>query len=159
MAKNGNGHKSVTAIDDTTEYEKVKAAALEAVRREQEVEASGDTEFEFETGYDYHSLGEKLGVLQRAITAVKDKREYLQILLLAAFDDKREALLAADAISERQRYGVEITPILNRVVSQCAVHADRLDRVLKAMSSYNINTSQSAGKAPRWKREQENKMI
>ena len=89
-----------------------------------------------ETGNDAYSMEQKLGVLQRMVTAVANDAEYRQILLLAAFDNKQEAMLAADAITERQRYGVSIHPILTRIISQCAVKAGRVDKILGAMTTY-----------------------
>ena len=91
-------------------------------------------------GYGSVPIEGKLGVLQRMVTAVMTDREYRQILLLAAFDNKQEALLAADAISERQRYGVSIQPILDRVIAQCAVKGDRITKVLSAMSQHVLTT-------------------
>jgi hypothetical protein len=112
----------------------------------------------YEVVHDTVSVEQRMGVLQRMVTAVKDKSEYLQVFLLAAFDDKREALTCADAISEMQRYGVDIQPIVNRVVSQCAVKADRVARILDAMTKYTLNTNYP-GKAPDWKRRQDQKAI
>ena len=111
-----------------------------------------------ESGFDSTSMENKLGVLQRCITSVVKNDEYRQILLLAAFDNKQEALLASDAISERRRYGVDITPILDRVIAQCAVHADRLNRVLGAMTTYTMNTGGN-NKLPSWKRKQDDRSI
>lgn len=107
---------------------------------------------------DSVSLEQRMGVLQRVVTAVRSREDYLQILLLAAFDDKREAMLAADAISERQRYGVDIQPILTRIVAQCAIKSDRVGRVLDAMTKYTLNTNYQ-GKMPNWKRQQDQKAI
>lgn len=107
-------------------------------------------------------VGGKLGVLQRIITAVREDKEYRQILLLAAFDDKQEALLVADAIDEREMFGVDIKPLLNRVVCQCAVRADRIQRVLNAMSQHSIFTNPGGngkGWLPDWKRRQDNNMM
>ena len=100
----------------------------------------------------------KLGVHQRIITAVLKDTEYRQLLLMAAFDDKREAQLAADAITERLRYGVDITPICDRVVAQCAVRGAHIDRVLNSMNSYTLQTNYG-GKIPDWKKRQDNKSI
>ena len=104
------------------------------------------------------SIGDKLGVHQRIITAVLKDNDYRQLLLMAAFDNKQEALLAADAITERLRYGVDITPICDRVVAQCAVKAAHIERVLHSMSSYTLSTNYG-GKMPEWKKKQDNKSI
>lgn len=111
-----------------------------------------------ESGNDATTLTDKLGVLQRVVTAVAKDEEYRQILLLAAFDNKQEAMLAADAITERQRYGVSIHPILTRVIAQCAIQAGRVDKVLNAMTSYSLNMN-NRGHLPSWKRKQEDKSL
>ena len=100
----------------------------------------------------------KLGVHQRIITAVLKDNDYRQLLLMAAFDNKQEAMLAADAITERLRYGVDITPICDRVVAQCAVKAAHIERVLNSMSSYTLSTNYG-GRMPDWKKKQDNKTI
>lgn len=101
---------------------------------------------------------DKLGVHQRIITAVQKDAEYRQILLTAAFDNKQEAMLASDAITERIRYGVDITPILDRVVAQCSVKGLRVETILNSMSSYTLSTNYR-GKVPDWKKRQDNKSI
>jgi len=111
-----------------------------------------------ESGSDSYAMGQKLGVLQRVVTAVSKNEEYRQILLLAAFDDKQEAMLAADAITERQRYGVTIQPILDRVIAQCAVKSVRVDKILQAMTSYTLHTNYGQH-LPSWKKKQENRNI
>ena len=103
-------------------------------------------------------ITDKLGVHQRIITAVLKDNDYRQLLLMAAFDNKQEALLAADAITERLRYGVDITPICDRVVAQCAVKAAHIERVLNSMSSYTLSTNYG-GRVPDWKKKQDNKSI
>lgn len=111
------------------------------------------------TGSDSTGQQAKLGVLQRIITAVIDDKHYRQILLTAAFDDKHEAMLAADAIAERQRYGVPITPIVDRILAQCAVGSNRVERVLTALTHYTLNTNLPGAKQPFWKRKQEDKSL
>ena len=112
-----------------------------------------------ESGQDAYSMEQKLGVLQRVVTAVGKDEDYRQILLLAAFDNKQEAMLASDAITERKRYGVDIQPILDRVIAQCAVKSGRVDKVLSAMTSYSLNMQSHGGHTPSWKRKQEDKSI
>ncbi len=135
-----NGQKSL---------EEIAAAALIK-------EAMPDVDELLQTGSGSMSQQDKLGVLQRIITAVANDKDYRQILLLAAFDNKQEALLASDAITERQRYGVSIQPILDRLIAQCAVKSGRVDKVLSAMTSYTLNTGGFKGKLPFWKKKQEN---
>ncbi len=103
-------------------------------------------------------MADKLGVHQRIITAVQKDAEYRQILLTAAFDNKQEALLASDAITERLRYGVDITPILDRVIAQCAVKGMRVETILHSMNSYTLQ-SNYGGRLPDWKKKQDNKTI
>lgn len=100
----------------------------------------------------------KLGVHQRIITAVQKDSEYRQVLLTAAFDNKQEALLASDAITERLRYGVDITPIVDRVIAQCAVKGMRVSTILNSMNTYNIHGNYN-GRIPDWKKKQDNKTI
>ena len=71
-------------------------------------------------GFDSMTQGQKLGVLQRLVTAVVKDEQYRQILLTAAFESKEEAMLASDAIAERKRYGVPIHPIVDRMLASLA---------------------------------------
>jgi hypothetical protein len=100
------------------------------------------------TGYEKYNEGQqlnqnKLGVLQRLVTAVKDKSDYMQIFLTAAFDNKQESQVAADAYAERVRYGVDTEPLLLRIVAQCGVKSQRVDQILKALTNYTLNTNYS----------------
>lgn len=140
MENRGDGLNTVEELE--------KAAALDAVNTMKEwTDVQGSV-----------SVGEKLGVHQRIITAVLKDDDYRQLLLMAAFDNKQEALLCADAITERLRYGVDITPICDRVVAQCAVKAAHIERVLNSMTSYTLQHNYG-GKIPDWKRKQDNKSI
>ena len=85
------------------------------------------------------TAGAKLGVLQKIVTSVPDDKEYRQSLLLSCFDNKQEALLASDAITERLRYGVSIEPILARLSAQCAVKAGRVEAAIRAMSHHSVS--------------------
>lgn len=141
----GDGHGTIGDLEEL--------AAQEALK-----EAGQTVEEMLQTGAGSISSQDRLGVLQRIVTAVAKDEEYRQILLLAAFDNKQEAMLASDAITERQRYGVTIQPILDRLVAQCAVKSGRVDKVLQAMTSYTLNTG-FRGKLPFWKKKQENSGI
>ncbi len=110
-----------------------------------------------EVGIDSISYGQKLGVLQRIVTAVIEDKEYRQVLLTAAFDNKQEALLCADAIAECKRYGVSIEPLIDRVIAQCSVKSGRVNTVLEALTHYTLNTNYGGGKLPLWKRRQDGK--
>jgi len=133
-------------------------AALAKFEEDAIKKASETMDILTESGQDAYSMEQKLGVLQRIVTAVGTNEEFRQVLLLAAFDNKQEAMLAADAITERQRYGVEIQPILLRIISQCAVKAGRVDKVLGAMTTYSLNTNYGS-RLPSWKRKQEDKSL
>lgn len=109
-------------------------------------------------GFDSMTSGQKLGVLQRLVTAVAKDDQYRQILLTAAFENKQEAMLASDAISERKRYGVSIQPIVDRILAQCSVNSNRVNKILEAMSHYTLNTNY-AGSKPFWQKKNENKSL
>jgi len=143
MGDQDNGDKPSAAIAELE-----KKAALDAQEQADEwIDIQGSVGIEG-----------KLGVHQRIITAVLKDAEYRQLLLMAAFDNKQEALLAADAITERLRYGVDITPICDRVVAQCAVKGVRVHEILTSMSSYTLSTNYG-GRVPDWKKRQDNKSI
>lgn len=137
----GDGHEKIKSLEEVVAEDAVKEVAHEV------------EEF-LEVGAGSMSSQDKLGVLQRIVTAVGKDAEYRQILLLAAFDNKQEAMLASDAITERKRYGVTIQPIMDRIVAQCAVKSGRVDKVLHAMTNYTLNTG-FGRKLPFWKKKQE----
>lgn len=140
MEEKDNGHLGIAELE--------KKAAEDAVNYAKDwIDIQGST-----------SIEGKLGVHQRIITAVLKDSDYRQLLLMAAFDNKQEALLAADAITERLRYGVDITPICDRVVAQCAVKAAHIERVLASMNSFSLQTNYG-GRVPDWKKKQDNKSI
>lgn len=141
----GDGQGTPQSFEEVVAHDALKGVA-------------GEVEEFMQYGAGSMSAGDKLGVLQRIVTAVAKDSEYRQILLLAAFDNKQEAMLASDAITERQRYGVTIQPILDRLVAQCAVKSGRVDKVLHAMTNYTLNTG-FGGKLPFWKKKQESKGI
>jgi len=109
-------------------------------------------------GFDSMTTGQKLGVLQRLVTAVAKDDQYRQILLTAAFENKEEAMLCADAIAERKRYGVSIQPIVDRILAQCSVKSDRVNKILEAMSQYTLHTNYT-GQKPPWQRKDESKSL
>lgn len=71
------------------------------------------------------SQQQRMSVLLRTITAIKDDNEFRQLLLLADFLDDEEAETVAAAITEAQRYGASLGPILNYVTAKCAVNKNR----------------------------------
>jgi len=109
-------------------------------------------------GFDSMTTGQKLGVLQRLVTAVAKDEQYRQILLTAAFANKEEAMLASDAISERKRYGVSIQPVVDRILAQCSVNSDRVNKILDALSHYTLNTNYTGNK-PWWQKKDEHKSL
>ena len=147
----------VTKVENKDDGHDEKAALAEFERKAVEDAAEVIQELT-ESGSDSYSIQAKLGVLQRVVTAVVKDEGYRQILLLAAFEDKQEAMLAADAITERQRYGVTIQPILDRVIAQCAVKSSRVDKILQAMTTYSLHTNYGHN-LPSWKKKQESKGI
>lgn len=143
MDEKDDGQREIKSLEEVVAEDALKNVAHEV-------------EEYLQVGAGSMSGQDKLGVLQRIITAVADDAGYRQILLLAAFDNKQEAMLASDAITERKRYGVAIQPIMDRIVAQCAVKQGRVDVVLKAMTNYTLNTG-FGRKLPFWKSKQETK--
>lgn len=119
------------------------------------LEDTANTVEELIRGSDSMPFQAKLGVLQRVVTAVLDDKEYRQVLLLAAFDNKQEALLCADAIAECRRYGVPIERIVDRVIAEGSVNSEKMNKVLAAVTSYTLNTNTNRSNLPFWKRKQE----
>jgi len=109
-------------------------------------------------GFDSMTTGQKLGVLQRLVTAVAKDDQYRQILLTAAFENKEEAMLCADAIAERKRYKVSIQPIVDRILAQCSVKSDRVNKILEAMSQYTLHTNYT-GQKPFWQKRDDSKSL
>jgi hypothetical protein len=135
----GNGHSQLGVLEE--DILKEVAHDLDAMK---------------EIGSDSLNPQAKMGVLQKIIASVKDD-DYRQMLLLALFDSREQARLAAGAISERLRYNVSITPVLDDICAQCGVHADRIERVIKGMTHYNLNNNQGSG--PGWFKKNKDKSI
>lgn len=144
MGKNGKKNdESIAVIEDQTEL--VDGMVL----GDADVEG-GD---EVIVGFDSIPQTQKLGVMQRLVTAVLNDRQYRQVLLTGAFDNKHEANLAADSISERLRYGVTIQPIVDRVITQCAVKGGTRNLIAEILTRYQI-THNYGGDTPDWKKRQ-----
>lgn len=127
----GNGQGAVEAVAETITDEEFEEAIHQVTNIKQ-------------ASYDTLSTQQKIGVLTTLITAVGSRdNPFLQALLTAAFDDKREAMACADAISERLRYGVDILPITTRIYAQCGIKSVRIDRVLEAMTHQYFHTNYS----------------
>lgn len=137
----GNGHAPEEMLQDTIMEDTVKdMAAL------------------MEIGQDSITTQQKPGVLQRIITTPTKDEEYRQILYQADFVNEEQAVRASDAIAERQRYGVSITPIIDRVTAQCAVKSKRVNTAVSGINQHIFN-SNSGGGAPNWKKKQETKSL
>lgn len=96
-----------------------------------------------------NDLKNSQGVLQTLIRAVIDDDNYRQILLLAAFQDKQEAILCSEAIAERRRYGVSIESIMDRVICQCAINSARVEQALRGITHTSFYTNyRGEGKKP-----------
>lgn len=88
-------------------------------------------------------------VLQRIATAIGDSdKEYRQSLLLASFLSPEESDKATAAISECKRYGVPITPIVDRIIARCAVKGatgGRVQDIKEALTHQNITANTPGG--------------
>ncbi len=139
MKNNSNGEEPLAALDHLISG--IGGGDGEG-EREGKGEGLGDLKSLLQ-GSDTMTSSQKLGVLQRIVTAVAEDEGYRQILLTAAFDNRQEAMLASDAISERKRYGVAIQPILDRLLAQCSVRSGRVNAVLDALTHYQVHTTMS----------------
>ena len=129
-----NGNAAVAEVENTIDLDAELDKAFEAARDKMH-DGGADS---------FMNTAQKLGVLQTLIHAVADDKEYRQVLLLAAFDDKREALLYASAIAECRRYGATIEPLVDRIIAQCSVKGGRVDKVLEAMTHQWIGTNNAS---------------
>ena len=64
----------------------------------------------------------RIGVLMRLLTAVQDEKEYRQALITADFLDDEEADRVSSAVTEANRYGLPLAPIMDHIASRCAVN-------------------------------------
>lgn len=92
----------------------------------------------------------ELGVLQKIATVQKNDNDYRQLLLMGAFPDDVMAKKCVAAINERKMCGVDITPILDRVVAECAVRSggrwyggrsqmSRVQEIITALTHFEFN--------------------
>ncbi len=106
-------------------------------------------------GFVSSSKEKYVGVLQKVATAARDvEAEYRQALLLSTFLDREDATRVVAALSERQRYGVDITPIVNLVTAWSAVKgADggRVRAIIEGLThqTTTMNASEAFKKAAR----------
>ena len=108
-------------------------------KERQEMFAKINSEFEQDSDAYYAevSVEQKLGVMQTLVHAEHKDAKHRQILLTAAFKDESQAMAAADAITERLRYGVTIQPVLDRIVAQCGIRGQRVTELLGGLNKFN----------------------
>jgi len=84
-------------------------------------------------------------VLKILAKAIKDPtKDYLDSLLLTTFIDENQAKLFVAALDERQRYGVDITPIVALLTAKCAVTGARGGRaglLIEGQTHQSISTN------------------
>ena len=92
--------------------------------------------------------GGKLGyesvmkILAKAV-ASPDK-DYRQALLLSTFLDRDDATQVVAALDERQRYGVDITPVVNLITAWAAVQnarGGRVESLIQGQTHQSITTN------------------
>ncbi len=87
----------------------------------------------------------QLGVLPTMMRAIKETADYRQELKTANWDDIRAAKKAVAAIHERLMCGVDIGPIVDRIIAESAgVHSGRLEAVIRGLTHTEFNLNQSA---------------
>lgn len=85
-------------------------------------------------------------VLQRLAQTIKNNTDYRQALLLASFLGPEESDRAVAAISECQRFGVDITPLVDKIVARCAVKGatgGRIQSIVEALTHQQITANTS----------------
>ena len=95
--------------------------------------------------------GQYKGVVPSVISVPTGEDKELQWLLQSDFVSDEMALKAVNAITERERYGVDTKPILLYLAAQCAVNrkgpkTNRTAMVLEAMMHYKVTTTRQQGK-------------
>jgi hypothetical protein len=81
-------------------------------------------------------------ILAKAV-ASPDK-DYRQALLLSTFLDRDDATQVVAALDERQRYGVDITPVVNLITAWSAVQGargGRIDSLIEGQTHQSITTN------------------
>lgn len=88
----------------------------ELINRDREGSQSGDSSAMMA------AREQRMSVLLRTITAVKEENDYRQLIIMADFLDDEEADRVAAAITEARRYGLSLDPILDWVTARCGVN-------------------------------------
>lgn len=84
----------------------------------------------------------RLGVLPSMMQAIEDINKYRQELKTADWKDRWEASKAVAAIHERLMCGVDITPIIDRIVAESAgVNSAKLEMVIRGLTHTVFNTN------------------
>ncbi len=88
-------------------------------------------------------------VIQKMATAIGNTdTDYRQALLLASFLSPEESDKATSAISECKRYGVDITPIIDRISARCGVKGatgGRVENIIEALTHQSITSNIPGG--------------
>ena len=89
--------------------------------------------------------GSYQSVIQKMATAIGDtSKDYRQALLLASFQAPEESDKATSCISELRRYGVDITPVIDRISGRCGVKGatgGRIQNIIEALTHQWINSN------------------
>jgi len=88
---------------------------------------------------------QKSGVLMSILSAVMmdEKFQYRQTLRTASFQDNKQSRLAGGSVSECERYGAPLSPIINQIESQNGERGEHgvRQQTLAAMTHFNFNTN------------------
>lgn len=85
-------------------------------------------------------------VLQRLAQTIKQDTDYRQALLLAAFLGPEESDRAVAAIAECKRFGVDITPLVDKIIARCAVKGatgGRVQAIVESLTHQQITAQTS----------------
>jgi hypothetical protein len=124
---NGNGHLEVGEV---LENQMTKQALIRLDKR-------GD-------GNIFGQMdAQQLGVMQKMATAPVKDDDYRQALLLANFMSAEESDRAVNAIAFCQRYGGDLTPIVNKIIARCAVKGGRVSELIDALTHMRLTQTTS----------------
>lgn len=90
---------------------------------------------------------QSMGVLQRAMTAIKEAIDYKQELKTANWTSLEVSSLAVRAIHQRLKCGVTIDPIVDDIIAKSAgVNSARLMAVIEGITSTYFHTNYNPNK-------------
>jgi len=93
----------------------------------------------------------QVGVLPGIMQAIKKTSEYRQELKTANWTDRNEAMKAVAAIHERLMCGVDISPIVDRIIAESAgVESARLHLVIQGLTHTVFTANQSGYNKQHW---------